>query len=381
MKIWVIGRGVPTKKNKMKGSFELEQAQMLARHGHEVIYLAIEMSVRRWMDVGSTEKFINGVRSIELCAPINRLLPEIINSKIKIKIRKYFYNKILRQYGRPDVIHVHYPSLHPFGPFKAFQDNDTKLVCTEHWSKVQNKTLKRENQIYLQDCVKYYDHLICVGEPLVKSIRELTGTKRPISVLPNIVSKEFSFSEDHCVTKGRKFRFIGVGRLVKLKRFDLMIKAFIDAFKGNDKVKLDIIGGGDEYTQLKKLIQLNQAEDQVSLLGIMNRKEVAAYYKKCNALLVSSNLETFGIPIIEAMATGLPVVTTDAMGFPSLFHKEHGYIVPADDEKAFAKAMRSLYDNYEGFNSKKISEYARAMFGEEVIYKKLLSIYSADKKL
>ena len=41
MKIWVIGRGFPVKKNNMKGSFEFEQAQMLARHGNEVIYMAM----------------------------------------------------------------------------------------------------------------------------------------------------------------------------------------------------------------------------------------------------------------------------------------------------------------------------------------------------
>ena len=52
MKIWIIGRSYPTPQNKMRGSFELEQAKMLAKHGHNVTYLAVILhpihKVKKW---------------------------------------------------------------------------------------------------------------------------------------------------------------------------------------------------------------------------------------------------------------------------------------------------------------------------------------------
>ena len=331
------------------------------------------------MDVGLFDSVINNVRALELRIPINRLLPGTIGTKVQLKIRKYFYNKIMERYGIPDVVHVHYPALYPFDAFKEVQDRGAKLVCTEHWTKVQNKTLGKVSIQNLKDCVQHFDNVICVGEPLVQSIRQITGTKRQIDVVPNIVPDIFKYEKTNVADKEHYFRFIGVGRLVKVKCFDLLIQAFAEAFKNNKNVKLDIVGGGEEYNRLKKLILETHCEDQVSLLGVMDRKIIPEYYKKCNALVMSSNLETFGVPIIEAMASGLPVVTTDAMGFQSLFHKEHGYIVPANDKKALAVAMRKLYDNYNKFDKEAIASYAKKYFSEDAIYMELRTIYKGDK--
>ena len=379
MHIWVIGRGFPTKTNRMLGSFEFEQAQMLARRGHEVIYPVVGMSLRRWNNFGRFDRLIDSVRVIECQIPIGwPFLTRAMVRQLSSQLKKRLYRKIMQKYGVPDVVHVHYPALHPFVEFAELQERGVKLVCTEHFTKVQNKTLEKQDLRNLRECVQYFDHILCVGEPLKQSIIELTGTTKQITVVPNIVPEIFNFEESNISDREGSFRFIGVGRLVKVKCFDLLIKAFLREFKNYRQVKLDIVGGGEEYDRLSRLIKETHSEDQITLLGIMNRQEISEYYKKCNALVMSSNLETFGVPIVEAMASGLPVVTTDAMGFRSLFHKEHGYIVPANNKKALAMAMRKLYDNYESFDRDAISNYAKRVFGEETVYEKLHFIYEKE---
>lgn len=376
MRIWVIGRGFPTKQNNMLGSFELEQAQMLARHGYEVFYPVVDLrSIRHWRRFGYYEKESGGVRVVTVSVPIGKICSAQRRREWTYKLRKLLFRKMVRTYGKPDVIHVHYPSVFSFEPFEDLERAGVKFVFTEHYTKVQNKTLSDQCLINLKDWVAHSDKLTCVGAALGESIRELTGTDKRITVIPNVVPDYFYYDERELTGSG--FRFVGAGRLVECKRFDMMISAFCSAFKDISAVKLDIIGGGTEYERLRNLIRSYQCENQVSLLGVMNREEIAAYYRRCNALIMSSNLETFGVPIIEAMASGMPVITTDAMGFPDLFLQSCGYIVPKDNEAALVEAMKELYFNYSRFDRATISRYAKDTFGEEAVFKQLDEAYTA----
>ena len=375
MRVWVIGRGFPTKANNMLGSFEFEQAQILAKHGYEVYYPVLDLrSIRHKRKYGVIKRDLDGVTVVTLSIPIGRILPVKFRTWLILRLKEKMYSNVVREFGRPDIIHVHYPACFMFRPFRQIKSLGAKIVCTEHWTKVLNKTLDKINIEYLKDYVENCDEVMCVGEGMVSSIKDLTESDREIKVVPNIVSNEFGFKERS--ESDGTFRFVGVGRLVPCKRFDLLIRAFTDEFKGDNRFHLDIIGGGEEYLPLKKLIHDRGCENQISLLGVMERNKIAEYYHECDALVMSSNLETFGVPIIEAMASGLPVITTDAMGFPSLFHKEHGYIIPKDDEKALANAMRTLFNNYSEFDGEKISAYARKHFGEDTVFNMLNDVYT-----
>ena len=377
MRIWVVGRAIPTKENNMKGSFELEQAQMLSRHGYEVYYPVLDLRpVRKKRKYGFIETELDGVTAVTLSVPISLVLPGRVRKGLALFLKEKLFRDMAIKYGMPKVIHVHYPAAFSYKPFQQMKKLGSKIVCTEHWTKVLNKTLNEVSVENLKEYIENCDEVMCVGEGMISSIQELTGSDREIKIIPNIVSEDFKLKE--FPESDGTFRFAGVGRLVPCKRFDLLIRAFIDEFKGDNRFHLDIIGNGEEYLPLKHLIHEHGCENQISLLGVMDRKEVAEYYHKCNALVMSSNLETFGVPIIEAMASGLPVITTDAMGFPSLFHKEHGYIIPKDDQVCMAKAMRTLYENYSQFDGKKISEYARKYFGEDAIFELLSKVYTAE---
>lgn len=375
MRIWVIGRGYPTKQNKLLGSFEFEQAKMLADHGNEVFYPTVSLYYpHQGKKVGFVKKEEHGVKIIILTVPVGFLFSYKFNKKIKVFLQKHLYRYVERKHELPEIIHVHYPTLYPYSLFNKYQDKGVKLIGTEHWTQVLDKTLPDKYLSNLKISVEGYDAINCVGDPLAESIKELTGTHKNINVVPNIVSSSFSYSEPKEECKD-VFKFVGIGRLVECKRFDLMIQAFADAFRGNVHIKLDIIGDGSERSKLERIIQQEGLEKQVSLLGIKSRDEVAVCYSKCNALVMASNLETFGVPVIEAMACGLPVVTTDSIGFLNLFNESLGYVVPADNPHALSDAMKKIYDQYESFDRKQISIYARQHFSEDAVYQQLHQIY------
>ena len=376
MRIWVIGRNMPTTANYMRGSFEFEQAQMLAKHGNEVYYPVLDMRfIHRTKRIGLETRFIGGVHVVILYLPFGHFIPQNKKRAVKYSSWKLLLQLLAKKHGMPDVIHVHYPTLYSYRVFEWIHQKGVKLVCTEHWSKVQEKTLSEFALANLRECVENYDAVMCVGALLREAILSLTDTDREIIVVPNIVSEDFFCCEMRKSREDNSFRFVCVGRLIESKCFDLLINAFADVFQGNAQFSLDIIGGGPEYGHLQEIIAERDCVSQIKLMGTMSRAEVASFYLQCDALVVSSRIETFCVPIIEAMASGMPVITTDVVGVKDFLREDHGYMIPPNDRAALAAAMERMYAEYDKFDSKTISDYARQHFSEDVVYEQLFQCY------
>lgn len=79
--------------------------------------------------------------------------------------------------------------------------------------------------------------------------------------------------------------------------------------------------------------------------------------------------------LIEALACGKPVISTDSGGPRSIVNEKNGIIVPVDNEEKLRQAMEKVCHNYSDYDSKEIREDCSARFSEEVITKQILRIY------
>lgn len=375
MKIWVIGRGYPTAQNNMLGSFELDQAEMLARRGHTVFYPVADIrSLRRWRKWGFLSNLSNGVNVCVLNVPVGKI-PMKARGVLYARVQSRLYRTLERKFGTPDIVHVHFPSIFCYTPFEKLQEKGVRIVGTEHWSQVMTGELPQINRNYLTEHTAKNDALICVSNELAAAVREITRTDRQIRVIPNGVPDGFRYEGD----KGDPgvFAFVALGRLIETKRFDLLIGAFASEFPSGASVRLDIIGMGSEYGRLRNLVETLRCGDRVRLLGTMTREEVQNDMRKYKALLCSSSLETFGIPVIEGLACGMPVVCTSAIGYRDLIGPEIGIVVPADDQEALRQAIGSLYRNYRRYDRESIAAFAKARFGEEAVMRRLSEVYES----
>lgn len=375
MKIWVIGRGFPTEKNQMLGSFELEQAQMLA-DDHEVYYPVAEtgiLSQPGW----TTQVFKAGEATVYKCSipiPIRKLR----------RISKGFcMNWLLRslekRFGRPDIIHVHYPSImfftcHLKKPLTRYKTLGVKIVCTEHYTKVLTKEIGKKLQRGLQWFAKNTDAFLCVGNPLKKSIRELTGVDREYAVVPNVVNRLF-FEITQNKPEETRFSFIAVGRLVPVKQFDMLIDAFTEAFKDQQNVRLTIVGDGVEHEKLKSQIENLGMQSQIELVGTKNREEVAQLLADCDALVCPSRLETFGVPVAEAMACGKPFIGTEAIGFLDSIPENCGIIINSQSKEQLVNALVEIYRHYDQFDRDLAIRTAKDLFSEKAVKDRLNQLY------
>lgn len=374
MNIWVIGRSYPTKQNKMRGSFELEQAKLLEKHGHNVSYIAAVFhpinKIKKW----GYATFSDG--NIQVYVESVFFAPERMHLHISV-IQKIIWKKLLstvqREQGVPDIIHVHYPGMVSVPEVVCdYKKVGTKIVITDHWSKTMLNTMDNYQKKQLISFVNCADAVLCVGRPLKNAILKLTGTEKEIRIVPNVVSPLF---QEKCKMKENEFDFIVVGRLSPIKQIDKIVLAFAKVFSQTPNVYLTIVGDGTEKSKIIKIINDYAIQPQVRLTGTLSREDTAEEVLKADALVCYSQWETFGVPIIEAWACGKPVILSENVGAAEYWNERLGYIVQHDNLDTLQQAMKDLYDNRKEYDHSYISKYAENHFGEEAVYKELQIVY------
>lgn len=357
----------------MCGSFELEQAKMLQKNGEDVCYLCASLHPNKVIKARGYQFWRED--GVMVCAYSKRFFPRVFPLYFQ-KLRSYFWGELFKRVceetGQPDIIHIHYPAMLMIADaFHPFHQIGVKIVATEHWTKVLSKSLDYIETRSYRKYFEYIDACICVGSPLANAIKEIVeSSKTPIYVVPNVVNQEFQPS----YALHDDFEFIAVGRLVKIKQFDQIIQAFAECFRGKS-IKLTIVGGGEEYEMLKKLIIDLSVEKQVMLTESLSRQAVAERIANADCLVCYSRFETFGVPIIEAWACGIPAIISTAAAVIDNFDNRLGVEVSFDDIANLKEKMKYMYENIFLFDKKFISEYAQENFSEHAIYQRLKRIY------
>lgn len=373
MKVAIVSRGMPKAEDPVYGIFEFDQAKALAGRGVEVAFIAIDFrswNVKRKYGLFQYEK--DGVRVFELSLPINRYRKTI---PILQRLLLIPFRTMLKSFGKPDVVHAHF---YKIGAIAAILKKKYHIpfVITEHCSEF-NKPADQINYYDKQSAYKafpYCDLVISVSETLRENILKLFG--HDSIVIPNVVDNQ-SFNYNKQPKSISPFVYVSVGNLIPRKGFDILIKAFAQT---NNDANLYIIGEGPERKNLEAQIQQLGLQQQVELLGRLERTKINEVFQKCNAFALASQNETFGGCYIEAMYTGLPVIAT-CCGGPEFFVKESdGIIVPVNDMDSLVEALKNIRNNYSSYDTKKISEDCMARFSPEVIADRLISTYSTVKQ-
>jgi len=139
-------------------------------------------------------------------------------------------------------------------------------------------------------------------------------------------------------------RILAVGSMKAQKNFALLIRAFARLAK-KQHATLMILGDGELRPQLEAMIEEEQVTDHVRMPGFV--ADPMPYYQSADLFVLSSDYEGFGNVIVEALACGTSVVSTDCPSGPSeiLEDGRYGRLVPVGDAQAMAAAMEDVLKN------------------------------------
>jgi len=130
-----------------------------------------------------------------------------------------------------------------------------------------------------------------------------------------------------------------VGRMVPWKGFDVLIEIMVDL----PDWRLIIVGGGPTKEQLINLIDKLNLKKNVELKNSMLREELLIYLNKAKVFVLNTSFESFSFQVVEAMNTGVPVITTNIGNLPEIINNnEEGILVEPNNKKQIIEAIKKI---------------------------------------
>ena len=167
----------------------------------------------------------------------------------------------------------------------------------------------------------------------------------PIDVIPNGVELERFFPAETS-EKSEVLRLLTVGRLSVTKRIEMLIDAVEILHRTACKLLLTVVGGGKVEQQLRKNVAERELSDVIKITGRMDSEKMPEVYRNNDIYISASMQEGMSNAMLEAMASGLPIVTTRCEGLAELIDG-NGLIVEQENIEGIVKAIKQLVDDLE----------------------------------
>jgi glycosyltransferase involved in cell wall biosynthesis len=259
-------------------------------------------------------------------------------------------------------------------------NNKVKIIVTEHNPiSIKNNKLsflkKILTKFFIKKLYKKAKGVVAVSQGVADDFVETLNISKnnlftiynPINIL-DIKEKSKQEIYHKWLNDNKHETIIAVGRLAIQKNFLLLIKA-VEIVRKKIDIKLIILGEGEERNNLENLIKELNLQDSIDLVGFVDNPY--AFLSKSNVFILSSIHEGLPTVLIEAMACGTPVVSTDCPSGPSeiLEDGKYGKLVPVNDPEALAKAIIETLNN--PIDSKKLQKRANFFSVENSVNKYL----------
>ena len=376
MRVLVIPTWYPSGEDKLMGIYHKEFTHALNKYGVNADMLYVEkqrlskpidylfMKKKEIIKEDNYNVYIYRMLNTE---PINKDWQTKRNIK---KIEKSFKD-YLKDNAKPDVIHA--MCTYPIGYAACLigKKYNIPVVVTEHGGGIDRFFKKAELK-------RYGDYVFknSIFSTVSKYMQEIVERHNyECYVLPNQVDTSIYKNNIEREIKGT-FKLVMVCAIRQAKRLDIAFKAIHKLINEGMDIHLDIIGDGFYEHYYKEECSKEGMNQYVSFLGRKDKKEIAKIFLNEHALLISSELESFAIPGIEALASGLPVISTDCGGPKDFITDKTGVLTKVNDIDDIANGIKDVYKNYNRFKKENLEHMAKCFDEKEVtnVAKKLYEI-------
>ncbi|OIN93770.1 hypothetical protein CO015_02795 [candidate division WWE3 bacterium CG_4_8_14_3_um_filter_42_11] len=267
----------------------------------------------------------------------------------------------------PTIVHTHLFGGDTWGRIAAILAKVPVIITTEHSTNLKETRLQRVIKKILSQKTK---RITAISQSVKEfSVKMDSIFQDRLRVIPNGVDTQF-----YSPSKRKLFPryIISIGRLVEEKGFDVLIGAFEKAQTRHSEIKLYIVGEGPSDQNLKQLVKDRNLSQSVSFLGY--RDEVKKLLGGAEIYVQTSKVEGLGISILEAMATGLPVIATQVGGIPEVIRNQYnGILIEPNNTEDLSQAINMLLENRPF--AQRIGRTARKTVVEKYSLKTMVSRY------
>lgn len=302
------------------------------------------------------QKFDQSKLREELNFPFN-----LLESGFEVKNRsvRFDIHKILKKHNPDIVICSEYSQITLFVIFiKIFFQKKYKIYTISDDSVDLSIKRKGLRKLIRNISSNFLEGVIFPSKTVCKWYNENVNRNTKTLVLPithnNIeFRKKLDYSLSHTEKHLEKYDLtnkkviIYVGRLVKIKNIDFLIKAFADTKQEKDNTVLVIIGDGQEKENLEMLVKKLHLEKSCLLIGRLEGSDLYAWYNIAQCLVLPSYQEPYGAVVNEALIAGCKVICSDKAGASELINKKNGYLINPFEERQLTETLSTVIKEIE----------------------------------
>jgi len=325
------------------GVVATELGKALAKKGHEIHFITYSQPFK----LGTLKKniFYHEVRVMDY--PLFEYQPyELVLSNKLVDVVKH---------EKLDLLHVHYAIPHATAAYMAkqilrSQGLDVPFITTLHGTDITLVGKDSSFEPAISFAINESDEVTAVSDSLREDTFEHFDVNRDIKVIPNfvcmndyVVGDQLEIRSNYAVEDEKIITHISNFR--KVKRISDLVRVF-HKVRQNMKAKLLLVGDGPERHGLEELCRELQVCDDVLFVGKL--KSVREVLSISDLFMLPSEFESFGLSALEAMASGVPVISTKAGGIPEVVsHGECGFLSDVGDVEDMTKNTLHLLSNEE----------------------------------
>lgn len=302
-------------------------------------------------------------------------------NKIQSLLRFYRANMMaLKLCKKPDLIHVHV--LTRLGVIAWIQKilHKTPYIITEHWSRYlpgnDFNGFLRKTACKL--VVRNAKTVTTVTENLATAMNNHGLKNDNYVVLPNVVNLDM-FHINKKNTDATSY----VPTIIHISCFEdksKNISGLLESLKIIDDKGIDfkckLIGEGMDLDLMKEKAKELQLINKVSFTGLLQGQALADELSSGDFLVLSSNYENMPVVILEALASGLPVVSTNVGGIKEMIDDTKGILVEPRNKEALAEAMIKMIETHKNYDANYLRNSVIEKYGYESVGRFLDSIYN-----
>lgn len=291
---------------------------------------------------------------------------------------------------QPDIIHTHHPFVLGEVGLNYAKRMGIPLVYTFHtryecyahyFTPLPTEMVRWAGKKLVSNYVQQVDLVTTPSESMIELLRRY-GIRREIKVLPNPIDLHIYQTIDRGLIRRRYGLqncrvLLYTGRLGKEKNLELLLKAFtVITRKCREDLRLILVGSGPEENELHRQARSLGIVDKVIFTGKVDYRDIPNYYGSADLFVMPSTTETFGLVVLEALASGVPVVAVNAGGSRDVVISGYNGVLTPEDPDSFAAAVLELLENEE--RRMEFAHAAResaARYSVENITRELLALY------
>lgn len=380
MKVLFINSIFPNPVEPNKGNFVLKNiaaypAEIEVKVVAPVPFFLSSWRKRQGIKLPKEEVVMIGNRQISVIRPRFIMIPRNIMQAL-IPTLEYWLirrslNRLIKEWN-PDILHANFAT--PDGIAAAYVSRQTgiPLVITEHQAKLRDFLKKPFIGKQMLYAYQKAARVICVSSFSEGIINEFTNRPSNIVVIPNGVDfSRFSLKENRPAPQ----RAIYVGYLVKHKGVHILLQAIARLKQRGINIDLGIVGDGIERNSLEAMCESLRIDNHVKFHGEKKADEVASLMSQHDFMIHPSFIESFGIVMVEALAAGLPVLSTYNGGAEDIISEEVGILVKPNDVDALTEGIMLILSKWNQYNAESLRKYAFSKFSLDSVANRTVSLY------